>query len=169
MERFVARPARGRLALMLVGAVLFVPAGLWVAGLFGEPPRPGREWAGWLGAVAFFLLAVFAAARLRDGSDQLVVDETGFTWRQWSDEHIPWEAVRSIDEQSVGRQIMFAVHLHDPAAHPPARLIGRIASAQRGMGRGDFWIVASGTDRSADEVREALLRHWHGAQEPERG
>lgn len=162
-ERFVARPSRSRLALMLLGALLFIPAGLWVAGALGEPPRPGREWAGWLGGAAFTVAALFALARLGDRSDQIVIDGAGLTWRSWSDAHIPWAAIRSVEEQRMGRQIMFAVHLEDPAAYPPTRLLGRIAGAQSGMGRGNFWIVASGTDRSAEEVRDALDRFGHGS------
>jgi hypothetical protein len=147
---------------MLIGAVLFVPLALWVAGAFGAPPRPGREWAGWLGAVAFVLVAIMLVLRLRDASDQIVVDEAGLTWRSWSDEHIPWEAVLAIEERAIRRQVMFAVHLHDARAHPPSRLIGKIAAAQSGMGMGHFNLLASGTDRSADELRDALIRFRPG-------
>jgi hypothetical protein len=101
-------------------------------------------------------MGVLWASRLRGPADQILIDGRGLTWRQWSDEHIPWSAVRGIDEYGIRGQTMFAVHLVDPKAHPPTRLLGKIAAAQARMSRGDFTIIATGTDRSADELREAL-------------
>jgi hypothetical protein len=100
------------------------------------------------------------AMRLRETAEQIVVDEAGITCRQWSDEHIPWSAVCRIDEYAIRRQVMFAVHLDDAAAHPPTRLLGKVAAAQAGLGRGHFSLVVTGTDRSADELREALLAFY---------
>jgi hypothetical protein len=162
MEAFVARTSRARVLLLLAICPLFVALSLWIAGVFGNPPEPDKAWAGWIGAPLFTLLAVMWASRLRGPADQIVIDGSGLTWRQWSDEHIPWSAVRRIDEYRIRSQTMFAVHLVDPKAHPPTRLMGKVAAAQAGMGRGDFTIIATGTDRSADDLREALRLHGPG-------
>src|SRR3712207_5857465 len=100
-EPFVARTSRIRVVLSVLGSLIFVLASLWVAGAFGHPPRLGGEWIGWTGAVLFSLLAAMWAMRLRDSPDQIVIDEMGLTWRQWSDEHIPWAAIRDVEERSI--------------------------------------------------------------------
>lgn len=156
MEPFVARPARGRIALLAAGSLLFVLLGLWMAGLFGEPPRPGREWIGWVAALFFAVVGVGWALRLRESAPQIVIDDAGISARQWSEEHIPWSAVRDIGERRVRNQTFFSVQLKDVDDHPPARLLGRISAAQAGMGMGHFALSATGTDRSADELRDAL-------------
>lgn len=153
---FVARPSHWRLALMLVGALAFVAAGLWMIGLFGDPPSPRRTWVGWIAAPLFGLFAIYGAVRLFDGSDQIVIDERGFTFRLWSDEHIPWSAVRAIDEVRIHKQIMFGIHLHDSSGHPPTRLVGKMAGLNRGLGFADLSLTVAGTDRKPDELRDAL-------------
>jgi hypothetical protein len=158
-EAFVARSSRVRIVLLVAAALLFFALSLWMAGLFGDPPNRDKAWIGWIGAPFFALAALMWGLRLREPADQIVIDDRGLTWRQWSGEHIPWSAIRGIDEYGIRRQTMFAVHLHDVAGHPPTRLMGKVAAAQAGIGRGHFSIIATGTDRRADELREALRRY----------
>jgi hypothetical protein len=165
-EAFVARTSRTRVLLLLAICPVFVALSLWMAGAFGDPPKPGKEWVGWIGAPFFAVMGIMWALRLRGPADQIVIDESGLTWRQWSDEHIPWSAVLRIDEYGIRGQTMFAVHLVDPKAHPPTRLMGKVAAAQAGMGRGDFTMIATGTDRSADDLREALRLRGPGQAAP---
>jgi hypothetical protein len=160
VEPFVARPAPFRIAMLAFGSLLFVLLSLWIAGKFGEPPQPGFEWLGWLGAAFFALMGVGWTLRLRERDDQIVVDEAGLTYRLYSNEHIPWSAVTGIEARSVRRQIFFAIHLDEPEAHPPSRLLGRVAAAQRRFGQGDFTIVATGTNRNAGELGDALFHFW---------
>jgi hypothetical protein len=163
MEPFVARPSRARLTLMLIACLLFVAVSLWMIGAFGEAPRlSGRRanlnWVGWIGAPFFGIFAVVALAKLRDCRDRLVIDGRGILWRAWSDEVIPWTEIERIEERQIARQTMFSVYLHDPARCPPKGWTGRIAASQRGFGAGDMAITLSGTDKSDDELREALSR-----------
>ncbi|HYJ81935.1 MAG TPA: STM3941 family protein [Allosphingosinicella sp.] len=159
-DAFVARNSPARIVLWALGSVALALLSLWVAGAFGAPPRPGREWLGWTGAVLFALLAAMWAMRLRDSPDQIVIDRAGLTWRQWSDEHIPWSAVREIEERRMRGQTFFAVYLDDPRANPPTRLLGKLATAQSVMGQGHFTMIVHGTDRTAEELREALRLYW---------
>jgi hypothetical protein len=155
-ERFVARTSRARVVLLVLGSILFVAASLWIVGAFGAPPKPGKEWIGWVGAPLFALLGAGWAMRLRGPADQIVIDRDGLTCRSWSDEHIPWSSIRGIDEYSIQRQTLFGVHLADSKAHPPTRLLGKVAAAQSGFGRGDFTLLTNGTDKGPDDLREAL-------------
>ena len=167
MERFVARNSRTRLVLMLVGSLLFVGIGLWMVGAFGEPPQgsgraAGKNWVGWIAIPFFGAIALAIVGRLRDGREQLVVDERGIVWRPWSADVIPWSEIERIVERHVARQVMFGVHLRDPSRCPPTRWTGRIAARQRGFGMGDMSLTLSGTDRSNDELRDALNRFFPG-------
>lgn len=135
---------------------VFVALSLWVAGVFGDAPAPDKAWVGWVGAPLFTLLGIGWATRLRGPAEQIVIDRSGLTWRQWSGDHIPWSAVQRIDEYRIRNQTLFAVHLADPSAHPPTGLMGKLAAAQAGLGRGHFSMITTGTDRSADVLREAL-------------
>ena len=159
-EAFVARASRLRIVRLVAAAILFVILSLWMAGLFGAPPRPDKAWIGWIGAPFFVLGALMWGLRLREPAEQIMIDEAGLTWRQWSEEHIPWSEIAAIDEQRIGRQTFFAVHLHDADAHPPSRFLGKIAAAQAGMGRGHFSIATAGMDRGPEDIREALNRFW---------
>jgi hypothetical protein len=167
MERFVARNSRTRLVLILLGSLLFVAIGLWMVGAFGEPPQgsgraAGTNWVGWIAIPFFGAVALAIIGRLRDAGEQLVVDESGIVWRAWSDDVVPWSEIEKIVERHVARQVMFAVHLRDPSRCPPTRWTGRIAARQRGFGMGDMSISVSGTDRSNDELRNALTRFFPG-------
>jgi len=157
---FVAYNSRARILLWAFASVVLALGSLWLAGAFGAAPKPGKEWIGWIGAALFALLAAMWAMRLRDPPDQIVIDEVGLTWRQWSDEHIPWSAIREIEERRMRNQTFFAVYLDDPKAHPPTRLLGRIAATQAGFGQGHFTMIVHGTDRTPDELREALNLYW---------
>jgi hypothetical protein len=155
-EPFVARYTPLRVALLLLGAIVFVVGGLWIAGLFGAPPRPGREFLGWLAAAFFGLCAIVTAPRLFDRRDQIVVDRRGIYWRHWSETTIPWSALRGFDERSVRSQRFICLHLHDPTRYPAAGLRGWVAGANKGMGFGDIAMTAAGTDRSFDELLSAI-------------
>ena len=161
-DGFVARTSRPGVVLLALGSLLLVLLSLWLAGAFGPPPKPGKEWIGWTGAALFALLGAMWAMRLREAPEQILIDRAGLTWRQWSDEHIPWSAIRGIEERRVRGQAFFAVYLEDSGAHPPSRLLGKIAAAQSGMGQGHFTLIVHGTDRTADELREALRLYGTG-------
>jgi hypothetical protein len=162
VEAFTAHPAPFRIARLAFSSLLLGLLSLWFAGAFGSPPKPGSEWIGWIGAVFCAVMGAGWVLRLRERRDQIVIDESGLTYRLYSDEHIPWSAVTAIDARRIRRQVFFSIYLDDPTAHPPSRLLGKVASAQRGFGQGDFAIVATGTDRTADEVGEALFQFWRG-------
>ena len=161
-DRFVARASRLRLSGRLLGCLAFVAAGLWMVGAFGPPPNPGKVWAGYASILVFGLVAIMGARRLIEGGDQIVVDHQGILWTQWSDRIIPWSAIRHIDRKSVKRQHFLCLELVDPARYPPTSLLGRFAGSNRLLGFGDIAINVGGTDRSFDELVDAVERFKRG-------
>jgi hypothetical protein len=158
-ERFVARPSRFRILLLILGSLGFVALGVWIAGLLGPPPRPGKEFAGWLSILFFGLCFVVGLFRLFERGDVIVVDRQGLFWRRWSDATIPWSAIRSIEPRSIRRNRFLCLWLHDHRQFPPGSWIGRAGAANRALGFGDIAITTAGTDRRFDELLAALERH----------
>lgn len=158
-DRFVARNSLGRIALLLIGALLFVAGGLWLAGLFGPAPKPGREWIGWVSAIFFGLAGCVLAPRLFDRDVWLVVDRNGIRWRQWSEATIPWSAIRSWSEYSVRRQQFGGLELKDPAQFPGSGSVAWLRGINKAIGFGDVALTVVGTDRRFDELAEAVRRY----------
>jgi hypothetical protein len=143
---------------MVAGSIGFVVLGFWIAGLFGPPPRPGREWLGWFAAVFFSLCAAVGVRRLFDSGDQIVVDRNGIFWRQWSEMTIPWSAIRSFERRSVRNQHFLSLHLKDASQFPRSGMGLWSSGLNKGLGFGDVAITAAGTDRSFDELLAAVER-----------
>ncbi|MGE0180538.1 MAG: STM3941 family protein, partial [Sphingomonas sp.] len=114
---------------------------------------------GWATIIFFGLAALFGLRMFGKRRDVLIIDEHGLTWRNWSDEHIPWDAVAKIEERDQIGQKMFCVHLHHPERHPSTTMLGRVAGLNGAMGFAAITITATGTDRSTDELRDALALH----------
>ena len=86
MEDFVAYPSRRRLALLALGAVTFVAAGLWMGGAFGSPPdsrrysEPAMFAIGWFGVVLFGACGLVAGKKLFENGEQLRIGSAGVRW-----------------------------------------------------------------------------------------
>ena len=158
-DRFVARNSPRRNALLLAGALLFVAGGLWLAGLFGPPPKPGQEWIGWACAVFFGMCGVAFAPRLFDRDDRIVVDRNGIRWRQWSEATIPWSAIRSWSRRSVRGQQFICLVLKDPSQFPGSSRASWFGGINKAIGFGDIALNVVGTDRTFDELEAALRRY----------
>jgi hypothetical protein len=158
-DRFVARNSLGRIALLLIGALIFVAGGLWLAGLFGPSPKPGREWIGWVTALFSGLAGLVLASRLFDREDWLVIDRNGIRWRQWSEATIPWSAIRSWSQYSVRRQKFLCLELKDPSQFPGSGSGAWLRGINKAIGFGDIALSVVGTDRKFDELAEAVRRY----------
>jgi hypothetical protein len=158
-DRFVARNSLGRIALLLIGALIFVAGGLWLAGLFGPPPKPGREWIGWVAILFFGLGGLAMASRLFDRDDWLVVDRNGIRWRQWSEATIPWPAIRSWSQYSLRGQQFLCLQLKDPSQFPGSGIGAWLRGFNKAIGFGDIALSVAGTDRTFDELAAAVRRY----------
>jgi hypothetical protein len=75
MEDFIAYPSRWRLALLILGAAVFVALGLWLAGHFGSLPEAGRYprivlfAVGWVTIIFFGVCGVIAFGKLFDSRE----------------------------------------------------------------------------------------------------
>ena len=155
-DRFVARNAPLRLLVLMAASIGFVALGLWIAGTFGPPPRPGREWIGWLAGTFFGICAVAFTRRLFDNGDQIVVDRNGIFWRQWSSMTIPWGAIKSFEQRTVRNQHFVAIYLKDASLFPRGEAAQLLGGLNKGLGFGDLAISAVGTDKSFAELLAAV-------------
>ena len=158
-QRFVARNSPSRLWLMLLGAFAFVLLGLWIAGLIGSPPKPGREWLGWVAALFFGFAAFKIGSRLSGPAVQIVVDGNGIFWRPAYDETIPWSAIRTIRPARVRHQRFLCLYLKNPAQFPRTGVGGALAHLNKQMAFGDVAISATGTDQSFEALLVAVERY----------
>jgi hypothetical protein len=157
-ERFVARPSPGRLALLILASLGFVALGAWIAGAFGPPPAPGKVWIGYLAAGFFGLCALVLFRRLFDRDDQIVVDDQGVAWKQWSERTIPWLAIKAIERRSVRGEQFICLTLDDPSRYAPGGMLGGMSRFNRMFAFGDVAITTRGTDKSIDELIAAIER-----------
>lgn len=157
-DAFVARNAPVRVLLLAALAAGFVAIGLWIVGAFGPAPDDAPRWAGWLSIAFFGPGCVLILARLFQPSEQLRIDRDGIRWRQWSDDLIPWSAVRAIEQASVHNQKFLCLRLDQPERYRSTQLLGRLGGANRALGFGDIAISVTGTDRSFDDLVRAVGR-----------
>lgn len=153
---FEARNSRWRLGLLLLGAIAFVVAGLWMAGLFGAPPDPSLTWIGWASIMFFGFCAVIAARRMFDDAVQVRISGQGIFARSWSDQTIPWSEITDVSVWTYRRQKSIILHLRDPARFPGHGLAGRLQAANRAMTGGDIAISLAGTDGHFDAAVQAI-------------
>ena len=132
--------------------------GIWLAGLLGPAPKPGREWVGWLSIIFFGFCFIVGIARLFDRGDQIVIDRKGLFWRLRSGTTIPWSEIETIESRAISRQRFLCVYLKEPRLYPPTTFLGRLGRSNRHLGFGDIALSATGTNRSFAELRSAIER-----------
>jgi hypothetical protein len=153
-QRFVARNSPWRIALLLILNAAIVGLGLWIAGLLGGPPKPGREWIGWACVVLFSFFFVASGRRLLDRSDRIVVDDRGIYWHPLL-KTIPWSAIKSCELRSVGHQKFLCLELGD-LSEVPRSITFTVASINKHFGFGDVVLSVTGTDQSIEALMAAV-------------
>ena len=166
MMELTARSSPGRSLLLILGSIAFVLGGLWMAGLFGEPPA-SRRWSpemvrliGWVAIIFFGACAILWTRRAFDGDPQLEISGAGIKWKPWSGDTIPW---REIGDVSVWRhrgQRAIVLHLVNRERFPSRTLLGRLAGANRALTGGDISILMTGLDASFDQAFAAIRQYW---------
>lgn len=165
MDDFVAYPSRWKIALILLGGLVFVGLGLWMTGVFGPPPASHRyspelvRLIGWVAVVFFGLCCVIGAGRLFDRREQLRIGRDGIRARHWSDQTIPWTEIVDITTWSYRRQTSIILHLRDRSLFPGRGVAALLAGANRGLTGGDVTLSLTGTDRTTEEALAAIERH----------
>lgn len=157
-DGFVARVSRWRAGLLVLGALGFVAAAVFVMQTKGLTDLRALI-TGWLGALFFGACALVGARQLFSTGPVMEIDARGILWRRWSDERIPWSAIERAEAMSLGRQRFLALWLQDPERYRSAHMLGRVAGANKSMGFGDIALSVSGTDRSFADLAAAFDRY----------
>ena len=155
-DAFVANVSRGRIALLLLGAIAFIAIGIFM--VRGANRDPESALIGWASILFFGLCGVVIAGQLFRSGVDIQIDARGILWRRWSDETIPWAAITSLYPDSAGRQPFLCLTLFDPDAYRSTHIMGKFASINRYMQFGDISITIMGTDRSFGELLAAVER-----------
>lgn len=161
-DDFVAYPSRKKMLLLMLGGVVFVVLGLWMAGVLGPPPATGRystafiRVMGWV-AVAFFGLSlVVSLHRLLNVREVLRIGPAGIRWTHWSDQIIPWREIVDVTLWTHRGQTVIVLHLRDAVRFPGRGLAGLTAPANRLLTGGDISVSLSGIDRTVEETLSAM-------------
>lgn len=157
---FVARPSLWRNALLVLGSLVFVLLGAWIAGLFGPAPNPDKAWSGWLCLVFFGLMGAVGIKRLFDRDDVLRINGEGIWYRLHADVVIPWTEIVEIGVFEYRGQKSIMLSLRDPSRYPASGVAKLLAAANRGVAGGDVAINLTATDRSFAEAAAAIDRFW---------
>jgi hypothetical protein len=155
-QRFVARVSRVRTIVLIAGPLGFVAICLWILSL---PPGEISEKAliaSYVGIPFFGLCAIVGVRQLFRTTPVLEIDENGILWRRWSDDIIPWSAIRGMSIMEIRRQRSLTLKLVEPERYPGKGLMGLLAGANRAMSGGDISLNMAGTDRRFDELLAAM-------------
>lgn len=164
MDDFVAYPSRWRIALMVLGAWMFVALGLWMLGVFGPPPSEGRYSPavvmviGFGGVVFFGLCGVVGIGRLFDQREQVRIGPAGVLSIQWSGETIPWSEIVEVTTWSYRGQKAIILRLRDRTRFPGRGLPALLAGANRSLTGGDLAISLTGTNGRFEDALAAIAR-----------
>lgn len=159
---FVARNSPLKTAPLVLGAILFVVAGLWMVGLFGGTHPPLITVVGWVAIIFFGLCGIIGATRLFDRGEVIRIDANGIRYSRFSPDTILWQQVRAVSEFRIERQRFVGLQLTDPSAHRRASgLDAALSGANRFAGYGDVVLATTGTDARYDEL-SAIVRHYTG-------
>lgn len=157
---FEANVSRARNAGFLALSVLATAQGLAMVGAFGPAPDTAIkiQVVGWLCVIFFGLGIPLAARRMFESGVEMRIDTDGVYWRRWSEQVIPWSAIKEISTRAVRRQRFACLFLHDPAAYPSSTVLGRAKRLNAVLGYGDIALTVADTDRSFDEMMAAIDR-----------
>ncbi|MCB2067076.1 MAG: hypothetical protein KDE15_10610 [Erythrobacter sp.] len=161
-QPYVARDSRWRLVQLALGAAGFVVAGLWMAGLFGAPPSPGR-WSpekvmlvGWAGVLFFGLMLFVIVQRLRRAGEAFRIDAQGITHAQMVKQSFAWDEIVALQPVRMGNQPMICYEVVQARLDQLGGLRAKLAAANRSMTGCSFALAISGTDARFDDVLAAL-------------
>jgi hypothetical protein len=165
---FVASYSRWRTLLVAAIGAGFVTFGLWILGAFGAPHLRGSQGFRLVFGVIcvlFFGLVTFDwLKKMVSASDAITIDARGVRAVQWSDKLIPWTEIVAVKRRKVSTSAFtymrfLSLELQNGRNYPATSLF-RGTRLNKMLGYGDVSFNAVGTDKSIDEVADALEEHW---------
>jgi hypothetical protein len=167
MQDFVAYPSKGRLALLTLGALVFVLLGLWFIGAFGAGPWEGDTDAdfiplvGWISVLFFGFCLIILTRMMFDSGEQVRINARGIYWKRWSTDTIAWADIKDVGAWGTQGQRSILLTLRDRDRYTSTTLMGKLAGANRLLTGGDIAITLSGTDGRFDDAM-AAIEHFRG-------
>jgi hypothetical protein len=155
---FIARYVRGKLLLMVLICVVGVAVFGFIA-MFPEtfqPPSVLTRPAGVFGATIFSLLLFVNLRESARRGAVIIIGPAGLVWRRWSEEQVPWPALRAARFARNRGEDVVRLWLREPVRSRPRSLLERVAPVNRLLGAGDMELSTTGTDRSFQEMAEAV-------------
>ena len=164
--RFEARVSKKRMWVIILLALGFAAAGLWLVSAAEELAQSVRfvffrdpfilRVFGWVAMLIGIVGAVIAFRQLFRIGPVIEIDAAGIRWRRWSDAVIPWSAITDASSRSMSNEQFLCLTLAQPAHHPGRSTARLLAGLNKNMGFGDIAISANGTDRSHDDLLGAV-------------
>ncbi len=151
-----ARSSPWRLSLLLLLALGFVLLGVVIALDGGVIARL----VGGVSVLFFGACGVAAVIRLARGRQvEIAVSADGIWWRQWSGHRIDWHDVVRVEIRRQRRQQPFLCFWLRPETQRGGGVSVRSAALSKHMGFGDMSLTTIGTDRSFDELVDAVAAY----------
>ena len=169
-ERFEARVSPVKTGLLVFGSLAFVAIGIWMLTDSG-PSRSFRLFhlieipasvIAWVCILFFGVVAIGWLRQFARSEPVMEIGRDGISWRRWSDRTIPWAAIERAEVTRMANQPFLALWLSDPVRYGSTTLLGRMQGANKAMGFGDIALSVQGTNRSFDEMVEAVQAHAPG-------
>lgn len=158
---FVARVSVPKVVALLVCCAILMVGCIGMAVNAGDTdrmPRLMRQVIGIVGA-AFAALSALGIGALLDLDRPLVeIGPEGLLWRRWSEQRIPWSAIKRASVRRHLAQSWITLSLHEPFRYPPLPLRRPLAVLSRGMGFGDITFSNQASDQSFDATVAAIRR-----------
>ena len=163
--------SKGKLLLLLMGAIAFVALSYWLYGVT-------EEIGGWaffevktyaVAGMAFFgLCAIVAVIKLCDRRPGLVIDDAGLIDNSsgLSAGRIPWSDIKGFTVNTIEKQRILAIEVHDPGkyvrqAHPLKRPVVELNDKHYGSPiQISAHALAIDFDTMVKAITDAHARYW---------
>lgn len=155
---FAAHHAPRRLLLLAAVSLVFVAAGMWMAGLFGAADHSRMPLIGWIAIVFFGACAIGWIARLFDRREQLSISAAGIRFLPWSGDTIPWSEIEKVSVWEYKGTKTILLHLVHPWMFPSRTVLGKLAGINKRLTGGDISINVAGLDCGFNQVMAAITR-----------
>ncbi|MEM7765695.1 MAG: STM3941 family protein [Pseudomonadota bacterium] len=164
--------SKGKMLLLLLGALAFVAMGIWMLTLSGDDIRMGRRFnnpifvktIGIVAIVFFGFCAIFAFRKLLDSAPALIISSEGLVDNAsgLAPGAIRWSEIADIGEYMVQGQRFIAILLVDPEpfVEKGSRLTRMLARANAGMSGTPVNISTNALRIDHDALLSLLHERW---------
>lgn len=158
MAPVIIHASRRKLALLLLGAVVFVVLGFWII-----DAKPDKAWAGWLSIVFCGLGIPVFLWQILDRRPRIVIDEQGITDRTLGVGTIAWADIENAERASItirGQEMEYiGLHLRNTETYLQKASPGRRPALESGrmFSLAPFSLSLHGTDANRVELLRLIL------------